>query len=81
MLIYIAKIFKLISATSLQRNTKVGNSGFVPPVYKIREDAGLQTNKDGRKELLRIKCKTHAHEQHGRKGCNRTSIASEGKYK
>jgi len=43
MLVYIAKIFKLISTTRLQRNTKVGNSGFVPPVNKIREDAGFQT--------------------------------------
>ena len=56
-----SEIFKLISTTRLQRNTKIGNSGFVPPVNKHQEDGGLQAEKDGRKELLRTNCKTHVH--------------------
>jgi hypothetical protein len=55
------EIFELISTTRLKRNTKVGNSGFVHPVNKHREDGGLQTKKDGRKEFLRTKFKTHMH--------------------
>jgi hypothetical protein len=56
-----SKIFKLISTARLQRKTKVGNSGFVPPVHKHQEDGGLQAEKDGRRELLRTNCKTHVH--------------------
>jgi hypothetical protein len=56
-----SEIWKLISTTRLQRNTKVGNSRFELPVNKHQEDGGLQAEKDGRKELFRTNCKTHVH--------------------
>jgi hypothetical protein len=67
------EIFKLISTTMLQRNTKVGNSGFVPPVKKKNIEKTVDCKQKKKKMVgesffaqnVKYMC---IHEQHGRRG-------------